>query len=583
MLFTFQNKRLNSIIEKVLMALVFVWPLFFIAKGIDHMDSGYYLASYKYFFDATIENYVPFELTNFFGALLYHIAPEAKFLFFRVIDYIFNCVSWIFTYKLAKNLLPKIWIWGGILIASFAIRRYPMMLSYNSFSFTFMIVAMYYLKIGIENNIKKYIFISGLIVGFNVFFRLPNALQALFVLVPLLYAISFSKTELRTQLKLALKQSLNFTAAGFIGLSIGFLITLLIEGWSGITGSIQNMLHLSANGSHSMSVVFYNLKMIYTAASTQLKAYIPWALLAILLVFVFYKFILKNDNKIIETIFIAVLLFITLYFTYREIFTFSEKFLINLVAVFLIMLSALSLIINYKKTEAYLYSLIAFVVIILTPLGTDNIYNQYVFVMPFLLLNIFILLNNIKQPQTQTYGHIVKLVINIFASVLVLTIGLGFTVNYLLSLGYCDMRTEKLNKSVNIKALYGMHTNEEKASALESFYNDMHSDEYYKNHKMLVLGDFLLAYELCENKPFDKYLWNDLDYIDKDKIMDNLVNAEEKPIIVIGKFKCYRYEINNDLSKFIDFATQNAYNKIDNECYTIYLPPKRTEYAYNNK
>ena len=583
MLFTFQNKRLNSIIEKVLMALVFVWPLFFITKGIDHMDSGYYLASYKYFFDPTVENYIPYELTNLFGALLYHIVPEAKFLFFRVIDCIFNCVSWIFTYKLAKNLLPKIWIWGGILIASFAIRRYPMMLSYNSFSFTFMIVALYYLKIGIEKNKKKYIFISGLIVGFNVFFRLPNALQALFVLVPLLYAISVSKAELRTQLKLVLKQSLNFTAAGFIGLSIGFLITLIIEGWSGITGSIQNMIQLGADGSHSMGYVLYNLKMISTTALTHLQGYIPWALLSILVIFKFYRFILKNNNKIIETIFIAALLFISLYFTYIEIFKFSEKFLINLVTVFIIILSLLSPIINYKKAEAYLYSLIALVVIIITPLGTDNIYNQYVFVMPVLLLNIFILLNNIKKPRTEVYGRIFRLVINLFTSVLVLFLGLGFTVNYLLSLGYCDMRTEKLNKSVNIKALYGMHTNEEKAAALESFYNDMHSDEYYKNHKMLLFGDFLLAYELCDNKPFDKYIWNDLEYIDKDKIMDNLVNAEEKPIIVIGKFKCYRYEISNDLSKFTDFATQNAYDRIDNECYTIYLPQKRTEYAYNNK
>ena len=583
MLFTFQNKRLNSIIEKVLMALVFVWPLFFITKGIDHMDSGYYLASYKYFFDPSIENYVPFELTNFFGALLYHIAPEAKFLFFRFIDYIFNCVSWLFTYKLAKNLLPKIWIWGGILIASFAIRRYPMMLCYNSFSFTFMIVAMYYLKIGIENNIKKYIFVSGLIVGFNVFFRLPNALQALFVFAPLLYAISYSKNELRTKLKLALNQILNFTAAGFIGLGIGLLITIIIEGWSGIVGSIQNMLQLGANGSHSMEYVLYNLKMISTTALTHLQGYIPWALVSILVIFAFYRFILKNDNKIIETIFIVVFMVITLYFTYIEIFTFSEKFLINLVTVFIIILSLLSPILNYKKTSAYLYSILALVAIIITPLGTDNIYNQYVFVMPALLLNIFILLNNIKKPQAHTFGRIVKLVINLFASVIVLAIGLGFTINYLLSLGYCDMRTEKLNKSVNIKALYGMHTNEEKAEALESFYKNMHSDEYYKNHKMLVLGDFLLAYELCENKPFDKYIWNDLGYIDKDKIMENLVNAEEKPIIVIGKFKCYRYEINNDLSRFTDFATRNAYNKIDNESYTIYLPQKRPEYAYNNK
>lgn len=580
MLFTFNNKKLNNAVEKIVMALVFIWPLFFITKGIDHMDSGYYLASYKFFFDSLVENYIPCELSNLFGALLYSIAPSAKFLFFRIIDYVFNCIAWIYTYKLAKGTIPKVWIWGSILLASFALRRYPMLLSYNTFSFTLLIIAVYYLSRGIQDNNKKLIILSGFIIGFNVFFRLPNALQAFLVFVPLIYVFAFPSIERREAFKTAINQSLIFTLAAFLGLILGFTITVSIEGWDKLFATIKQLFFISQNGgTHSFTQICNLIAINFKFFSGYFARFLLITVAIYFIAYIIFDIIYKKHNKLLNFIFVFVLCGLYLAFLYYDSMHFNEASFYKILIWSIVVCTFTSPFINHKHPKAFLLSCISVFSIFFAAVGTDNIEFQLIFILPMLLVNAFISINNFFNSNKFSTKNASKLTITIVTAAMVLYIGAGFAIHYLLSFGYCDNKYKYLNHSVNIENFYGMNTTKEKAEALEGFYKDINSDEYYKNSKILMMGDFVLAYELCDNKPFAKNIWNELEHVDKNKIMQELSLTKEQPIIVLGSFDCYRYQINRDFDYIKEFVKENEYKSIDRDNYSIYFPKKKVRNA----
>lgn len=569
MLFSFKSKKVNKIIEICLIVIVFTWPLCFLLRSIDHMDSGYYLANYKYFFNSNVNNDVLFELSNFCGALFYKLAPECKFIFFRFLDYLFNCIAWIFTYKLAKGLIPNVWIWGSILIASFAIRIYPMMLSYNTFSFTLLIIALYFLKQGVENNNKKHLSISGLIIGLNVMFRLPNVLQALFVFIPFLSVLAFPKEKRATSYLLALNQSIRFTIAGFIGLAIGILITICADGLDGIYIGFNRAIELSNDHTHSFSVVFYNILLSIKSSAIYLRSYALPFILLIIFIMILNKYAPKYINSLISVLCVICICALI----YKHCLLLSADFFYNII-MFIIILPVLFIPFIRHNNSAIIYSFLSIICILTIPIGTDNGLHQLVFVLPLLIINVFSIFNNITVLNREWINKGVKTIINILSSILVFTIVVSFTTNYLLSSGYCDNRISKLDTNVNVPVLRGMKTEEYKARALEKFYEDINSDNYHKNKKIIVLGNFPLAYELCENEPFNGYIWPELKYKDSSAIIQMLENNKEYPIIVVGKFRCFRFEIQSNVDAYIEYARAHQYTVIDNECYTIYFPNK---------
>lgn len=566
------NKKYDNAISKLLLGVMFLWPLLFITKSIDHLDSGFYLSQYKYYFEKSVNTLSVFGLSNFFGALFYKVLPEAKFLSFRVLDWIANCITWLFAYKIAIRSLPKSWSAVAVLVGSIFVRRYPMLLSYNTFSFMLLCIAMYYLQTGIVNKENKKIIISGALIGFNVFFRLPNVLQCLYVLIPMLSILSFSKVEIKAQSNNAFKQCLYFTAAGFVGLFAGFAICVAAKGFSGAIKSISLTISLLNEGNHASSYMLERIKREYLDFKQywgNLANY-PYYILASGILFGVAKYKVKNKTLMFGLA--AGLMLVVAKFT--SITVENLQFVDNstiIVPYFIsLIVCVISLIFIRKNNDAFVTVLMFTLLMLIFPIGTDNGIMHSCLFMYIIFLNFLVALNGFNL-QNNILGSVIKSIFTIVSILIILTFGIGGTKNILLAQSYNDGPCSKQTYSVTAPVLWGMQTVETRAEAIQSLYDELESLEEFKDRDLLMLGNCPLAYTITDFKPFAGEFWPDLEYIDKEKILNDLNSSKKPPIIVVAKFNTTT-NTPEYIQKILDFAAKNGYSKLEKEYFFIYLP-----------
>ena len=568
------NKRYDNIISKILLVILCVWPLFFITKGIDYMDSGFYLSHYRYYFDGCINSPAAFELSNFFGALFYKILPDAKFLGFRVLDWIASCITWIFVYKIGSKSLPKTWSALAVLIGSIFVRRYPMILSYNTFSFLLISIAMYYLQKGIINKDNKSIIISGAIIGFNVFFRLPNSLQCIYVLVPLLSLLSLNKEDIKVQAKFALKQCMYFTIAGFIGLFIGFAICVIFEGFTGTIDSIGLTLSLLDEGRHTTSFMMDRISKEYISFKqyiTNIGKY-PLYTLGTGLVLGLVRIYIKDKRVLILSLLGLVLAIIKI----CSVIVDNLNYLVNITVLapyfISLIISVISLAFIYKNRDAFITSLMFILLMLIFPIGTDNGIMHSCLFMYIVLLNILVSLNGYKI-KNHNITLVLQSIFTVFAAVIIITFGIGGTKNILLAQSYNDGSYNRQNCYLDIPELWGMQTVDTRAKAIKSLYDELESNEKYKDRELLMLGNCSLIYTITDYKPFGREVWADLEHVDKDKIFKQLENSEKKPIVLIEDLDNLQHsEDYSSHAKANELCQKLGYSKVEREFFTIYYP-----------
>lgn len=568
------NKKHDDIISKILLVILCAWPLFFITKGIDYMDSGFYLSHYKYYFDGCINIAAATELSDFFGALFYKLLPDAKFLGFRVLDWIANCITWIFVYKIGSRSLPKTWSALAVLIGSIFVRRFPMMLSYNTFSVLLLSIAMYYLQKGIINKDNKSIIISGVIIGFNVFFRLPNSLQCIYVIVPLISLLSLNKEDIKIHAKFALKQCLYFTIAGFIGLFIGFAICVIFKGLSGTINSIGLTLSLLDEGRHTTSFMMDRINKEYN----YFKQYIfniakyPLYMLGTGLVFGLVRIFIKDRRILIFSLVGLILAIIKI----CSVTVDNLKYIVNITVLapyfISLIVSVISLAFIYKNREAFITSLMFILLMLIFPIGTDNGIMHSCIFMYIILLNILVSLNGYKI-KNHKINLVVQSIFTVFAIVIMITFGIGGTKNILLAQSYNDGSYNRQNYYVDIPELWGMQTVDTRAKAIKSLYDELESAEKYKDRELLMLGNCSLIYTITDYKPFGREVWADLEHVDKDKIFKQLENSEKKPIVLIEDLDNLQHSVNYaSHARANELCTKLGYSKVEREFFTIYYP-----------
>lgn len=566
------NKKYDNALSKLLLVIMFLWPLFFITKSIDHLDSGSYLTQYKYYFEGNVNSVAAIELSNLFGAIFYKVLPEAKFLSFRVLDWIANCVTWLFAYKIAIRSLPKSLSAVAVLAGSIFVRRYPMILSYNTFSFMLLCIAMYYLQTGIINKENKSIVISGAVIGFNVFFRLPNALQCLYVFIPMLSILSFSKDEIKAQSSNAFRQCLYFTIAGFIGLFAGFAICVATKGFSGAIKSISLTISLLNEGNHASSYMLERIKREYLDFKQywgNLANY-PYYILVSGIIFGVAKY--KVKNRAVMFGLVAGLILVIAKFT--SITVENLQFIDNstiIVPYFISLIACvISLIFIRKNNEAFITVLMFTFLMLIFPIGTDNGIMHSCLFMYIVFLNFLVALNGFNL-QNKILGSVIKSIFTLVSILIILTFGMGGTKNILLAQSYNDGPRSKQTYSVNVPTLRGMQTVETRAEAIQSLYDELESLEEFKDRELLMLGNCPLAYAITDFKPFAGEFWPDLEYVDKEKILEDLNSSKKFPIIVVAKFNSTT-NTPEYIQKILDFAAENGYSKLEREYFSLYLP-----------
>ena len=164
---------------RLIILLTAVYPLLYIWQGLDFTDAGFSLTNYLWVFDdpRSIETSSRIWLTNILGGLwVYFFGDSLGVAGYRLAGAFLAYAAIFLTYRTLRSQVKKEYLFPGLFFAMVFIGRSGFVLNYNTLTAFFYVWSSYYLLRGLNNSKQHYLFISGAVLGLNMFIRLPNIL-----------------------------------------------------------------------------------------------------------------------------------------------------------------------------------------------------------------------------------------------------------------------------------------------------------------------------------------------------------------------------------------------------------------------
>lgn len=519
-----------------LMALVIIFPYLLIFQGLDFTDVGHSLTNYQQIFiePSSVQNAFSFWLTNVIGGVWIRLVASLGLFGAKLGGAIVISLTAFITYTIFKDFLEKKHLLIGLLLAEIvAFSRSTIIIHYNNLTSLFFILSVFFLYNGILHKKNYFIFFAGLILGLNIFVRFSNILGIILIVTIFFYGY-LKKDTLSTQIKQALILLLGWV----LSILIVFTIMKLLGHYELFLNSLKNLfgMALDPSSSHAGENL---LRKLYTDHLAVIKYSIRTIVITILISKIFCKV-----NRYLRDF--ALLLFsIVIVFYYFYDLRISYIF----APVGVMYIALLISIISFKKNniEIRLISLIAFIVLFITPLGSNNgIQNaKYGMWLAFPLLVSYISqlqeLNLNINLNTYLSKNYLKFFINrsemLFIGKILLVFFLSFSLIFSYRYTYRDTsRRINMRYSVNHPRLQLVYTTKERAEVVEELLNEI--------SKYVQEGDYLLCYEmtsmvhfLTQTKP---YLYNSWPMLYqpiefKEAVQRAINEKKELPVIVRAK------------------------------------------------
>nr|WP_262902548.1 glycosyltransferase family 39 protein [Winogradskyella sp. SM1960] len=539
---------------------------------------------YQQFFNhpETVEYNFVFYLTGVIGGVWYELFPQGGILSFRVLALFCIVLTFVFSYKILIQYMSKHCVVIGLLMVLFVNDFGYVAFYYNQLSSLIAILTIYFLLRGLDRNSIIYIILAGFLTAINVFSRLPNLTLFAFSLV--------FPAQLLWNKYVGFKYWFKQTIMYGIGAVIGFLIMYLIISSFGhleiMQNSILNILDKGQNtgSNHNFSKL---LNVYFAEYRLILKVFLK--ILAASVVIVLAKNLLfKNIIGVYLWYTMAILLFI---------FVFRDNSIYTLYALSLI--GSLSLLMFKTVTSDYkLLSLLALIMMLFLPLGSDGGIHNVGYVCIWVALPLFFYVINHSDElyfkwinkKIQPNSLISK---KMLLSVLpLMVVGyFAYKVYKISNESYFDFgsRFDKVY-AIDNKLANGVYTTKERAEIFNELLSVL--------KKYVSKNDYLLAYDkipmvnfLTETKPYMYISW--VWVYDGVMFKKQLERAETEidilPIVVQQKFETigqfstpdpyymseskeedYRYN-RNRVKAMNDFLERNNYKIVwSNDYFNIY-------------
>ena len=578
------NIRESKIIKNLWIAFLIVavfWPLAFINKGIDFLDTGYYLANYANILKMPEKFGIGTFLSSYFGGLIYSVIPSHHLMVFKLLNMLFNGISILLAFLVMKEYFNRNLLSFFTMIASFLLSRYPLCLSYNTFSVLLLSVAVFILHKWFYERKGYLLIVFGTIIGFSVFFRLPNILFAL------LCSSVFWIDTLTEQKKDIIHDAVKVLIGGILGFAMGLTIVLVLIGPSQF---IKSMLYFSnvatgSNDSHSILRTIMTIGHSILSMAHKHLFYMAFSIIFLLVLpNIIYKYrTMKKDKhfKLMLALFILTLIvaFCLTEIKFHEIIT-----SVLMTASLVISVSAFS-IWYYRKNDINFsaISMCILVISIVITLGTDNAFAQHTVVCFWLLpYAILTFCNLIKELYYNEPNRLNSVIVSCFIIILIYVS--GSNIYNATTLTYIKQYGESYKETVampNNKYLAGVKTTKEKVVAIDGITEFMKNDKY-KGKKILAMNHIPIIYALLDNENLlGASFWPDLESVPMSKIRTNLEESEKNndlPVIIIYDPPRDDSALGEKLSYVREFCERMNYTVADKgilngeKIYTILVP-----------
>lgn len=239
--FIIKNNYFHNYIENGLfIVLLAFYPLIHINQGLDVADTIYSLGNFQYFDSANGVWMVATYLSNVLGHALMGLPYGETILGMQLYTGLTVSMLAVFFYLALRRKMPAILVFIGEMTA-IGLCWCPTVILYNYLTYFLMGIGVWILYKGCfraegSRQRKWYLIAAGVCLGSNVAVRMPNVVQAAFIMV-LWYSDFLQKREWRAVVRDTL-----YCMAGYLtGFGIPFIMICMRYGIAAYPAMVQNM------------------------------------------------------------------------------------------------------------------------------------------------------------------------------------------------------------------------------------------------------------------------------------------------------------------------------------------------------
>lgn len=335
----------------------FAWSMLFVWQGLDFSDMGFWLTGYQQFYTSPDSIFPSCWLSYFIGHWV-GLALGGGVLAYRLGYVVVITISAIIAYKLLAFVLGG----GRILAAMVLLMVFFNRIYCGNWIAYYELTALFYLAgatllfFGLIDNRRLLLLLAGVILGANIFIRLPNLLGIALVSTIWLYAWLY-----RRSLRDVVAKSAWFLGGFALGVAL-VLGLILLNGHEGIYFSgIKQLFDMTGNADSGYATSFLLQRFIkdhFWAFSKALSILLIWGFIA--------KWVSKKKNTVVSLVilFSSLLLF---YFNYV-----MGQWQWCVIGICYIVLLSIIFLELRKNPPLVLLAFIAGVVLIITSAGSND-------------------------------------------------------------------------------------------------------------------------------------------------------------------------------------------------------------------
>ena len=335
-------------------------------QGFDLSDEGWAMYFFQQIYKnpECVEAQMPYWLTGIIGGTWNWIFPHGGFILTRLIGVAMITATFYMVYHCLKHLISSGWLLIGLLAQTVIVAGDPKPFGYNSLTAFFTLIVIFLFLRGLQHNKTIFLFLGGMLLGMNIFVRIPNI-----AILPILLLIPFYFYTQGRQMRLCWQPLSTATLGILVGIAVVVLAMIQTGHWDLFLNAMGGVADSANNAENSHQ--FGKLIIRY------LKNY--WGILSVGIIItcigIVYNLLLKNiQNKVYHffanAIVMGILIFLSFY--YHKALRHNEMYFVNFIAYTGCLLILITKFKNKNQSELNYIAMAGLLMCICLPLGSDQ-------------------------------------------------------------------------------------------------------------------------------------------------------------------------------------------------------------------
>ncbi len=581
-----QLKMFQPFFEKVMFPLLlFVFPFVSIEQGLDISDTLYSLGNYTYF-DLMDTNWkLSIFIPSVLGHMLTFLPGAGTVLGMKMYTTLVISIMALVVYYSLKSIIPGWMLFIGEWIAE-SVCWCPSIILYNYMTYLFMTVGMLVLLSAIMTaegpGQKRKLFCAGIILGLNVAVRLPNLLEAGFILV-----LWFADYLEKKNFKIIINKTLTCIGGYIIGIVAGILSIVFGYGPTSYISMIKWLFGIAGDtdGSHTTSSTLSVTLEAYGHTLAVMAIIIPCLIAGVILFKLKYKKVwMIRIAKVVYLIGILILIryyfaqgvFTTNYYYYDSMFQIAMMFIImsivldilDIISAFMDRLGYVSIIPGTSGER--IFAMVSILIILITPLGSDNytfpLINNLIILAPITLAQ----LRRVIRRSGRGPAHFPWQSMSLMIVIVLLIQGTLFKIGYSFVDGMDGTRRDTKITS-ELSRAQGLVTTKDNAAELINLYEVLSENDLLDNNLLQFGNSPGLSY-LYDMEPAIYTTWPTLPSNRVEDFDKALIDMKDYPVIITdASIYGDNDSFGDKMDILMDYIASNDYNIVfEDDKYVVY-------------